>query len=166
MNFITKMRAVGPVNYILGFVAKSVESQRVQQEHVDLARAAVLLKGFSWLQSNCTTEDNKKVYAVPQPDQIEKFFSDVDKMTPKAVKSLVQKSVESQVVEMFRKIYEREQALNGFEGDADGEGAVKKQAAQDVKSLEESFGYEVECKESTIFRAGQVRDRYHSKSES
>ena len=157
MNFITKMRAVGPVNYILGFVAKSVESQRVQQEHVDLARAAVLLKGFSWLQGNYKTEDNKRVYAQPQPHQIEKFFDDVDKLAPKAVKSLVQKSVETQVIEMFRKISERDRAMNGYEGDADGEGAVPKAAAKDIKSLQDTFGFEVECKESTIFRAGQVR---------
>ena len=133
------MRAVGPINYFLGMVAKKADSQRLQQEHVDLARAAVLLKGFTWFQNNSSIIDNQRVYKEPPPVEIERFFTEVDRMSPKAVKALVQKSVEEQVVRMFRKMQERE--------DAEAEKAL---------SLTETIGYEVECRESTIYRAGQV----------
>ena len=142
-NIMSRIRTVGPINYFLGIVVKKAESQRLQQEHVDLARAAVLLKGYTWFQNNSSVIDNKRVYQEPDPSEIEKFFVEVDQMPPKKVMALVQKSVETQVINMFRKMQEREDAEEK-EGDK-------------AKSLTETVGFEVECRESTIYRAGEVR---------
>ena len=153
MNVIKKIRATGPLQYIFGQLGlKQPESLRAQQESIDISRAAVLLKGYKWFQDNYELENNKKVYGTPDPNVIARFFDNVDEMEPKAMNNLVQKSIELQVIDMFKKL---DKHLSPDE-------PIKERHHADQPapvSLSDSIGFELSVRTSTIYRAGDVSGR-------
>ena len=124
---------------------------RAQQEQLDMYRAAVLLKGHEWFTQNVSTEGNVRVYKQPEQADVEKFYTDVDCMLPKAIQALVQRSIDTQIKDMFTKIYEAQSATPKVETSEDAS-----QSTQPSSALLDSLGFELECRESKIPNAGKV----------
>ena len=148
MNFISRFRDFGPVKYLMGKTVVEGATLRAQQEQLDMYRAAVLLKGHHWFAENASIEGNVRVYKQPEQSDIEKFYSDVDVMLPKAIQALVQRSIDAQIKDMFTKIHVAQSATEKLKDVS--------QSTEPSSALMESLGFELDCRESNIPNAGKV----------
>jgi hypothetical protein len=151
MSFISRFRDFGPLKYLMSKTVVEGATLRAQQEQLDMYRAAVLLKGHDWFTQNVSTEGNVRVYKQPEQEDVEKFYADVDCMLPKAIQALVQRSIDTQIRDMFTKIYEAQSATPKVETSED-----ESQSTQPSSALLDSLGFELECRESKIPNAGKV----------
>ena len=151
MSFISRFRDFGPVKYLMSKTVVEGATLRAQQEQLDMYRAAVLLKGHDWFTQNVSTEGNIRVYKQPEQSDVEKFYTDVDCMLPKAIQALVQRSIDTQIRDMFTKIHAAQSATPKVETSEDNS-----QSIQPSSALLDSLGFELECRESKIPNAGKV----------
>ena len=151
MNFISRFRDFGPVKYLMGKTVVEGATLRAQQEQLDMYRAAVLLKGHHWFTENASSEGNVRVYKQPEQSDVEKFYTDIDCMLPKAIQALVQRSIDAQIRDMFSKIHAAQIATENKEKLQDGS-----QSTELSSTLLDSLGFELECRESKIPNAGKV----------
>jgi hypothetical protein len=152
MSFFSKVRDFGPLKFLMSKTVPSGATQRVQQEQLDLYRAAVLLKGHEWFAKNSTKEVDSQVSVQPSEADIEKFYHDIDQLRPKAIQSLVQRSVDLQLRNMFSKLDDYSNAVAKMK-----ERRHHSQPIEPLTTLRESLGFELKCKTSSIANAGMVR---------
>ena len=152
MSFISRFRDFGPLKFLMSKTLPAGASSRIQQEQLDLYRAAVLLKGYDWFKQNSIKEAESQLSAQPSPADIETFYDDIDQMRPKAIQSLVQLSVDKQLREMFSKVDTYSTAMSKMK-----ERRHHSQPIEPFSTLRESHGFELKCKTSSIPNAGMVR---------
>ena len=151
MSFLSRIREFGPLKFLISKATTGGLTLRAQQEQLDYYRAAVLLHGHTWFEKNVSNEDNKRVYKVPTESEIEGFYSDVDKMSPKAIKLLVQNSVDQQLRKMFKELDDHSTGVEKMN--------KRRHVSQTVEpflTLQEGVGFELECRDSKIPTAGTV----------
>ena len=152
MSFLSRIREFGPLKYLISKATAGGLTLRAQQEQLDYYRAAVLLQGHSWFEKNVANEENKRVYKVPSESDIEGFYSDVDQMSPKAIRQLVQKSIDLQLRKMFSELDAHSSSVEKM-----NQRRHISQPVESFLSLQESVGFELECRDSKIPTAGTVR---------
>ena len=152
MSFFSRVRDFGPLKFLMSKTVTAGATQRVQQEQLDLYRAAVLLRGHDWFVQNSAKEGGSQISVQPTEADIERFYHDIDQLRPKAVQSLVQKSVDLQLRNMFSKLDDYATAIGKMK-----ERRHHSQPIEPFTTLRESLGFELKCKTSSIPNAGLVR---------
>lgn len=152
MSFFSRVRDFGPLKFLMSKTVPVGATQRVQQEQLDLYRAAVLLKGYDWFEHRSANKDDGQASVQPSEADIEHFYYEIDKLRPKAVQSLVQRSVDLQLRKMFSKLDDYAIGLEKMKGRRH-----HSQPIEPFSTLRESLGFELKCKASSIPNAGMVR---------